>query len=259
MKIVNTSKIPDALFRYLSVDNYDYEEKGDSLSTTELLNPIQIVILKRRYWKDMTIDAIDRLWQMLGNGVHAILEKEKGIEKIERLKWTVEGREISGRWDRIFNNEISDYKVTSAWSVAYGSRDSEWRMQLSIYRWLYWKVKGRMLNSVGYIVALLRDWAERDKAKKNYPQAPAIQKSFDLLTIEDTEAWVTKRVQDIALSEKLSDDKLPECTDEERWYSETKKVYNRCIKYCEVASFCSQLKKEKELESIPDAEPLFDE
>ena len=266
MKIVNTSGIPDSIFRYLSQDNYDYEVKGDSFSVTEILNPVQIVILKRRHWKDLTVDAIDQLWKLLGSGVHAILEKEKGIEKIERLKVEILGRTVSGRWDRIFNNEITDYKVTSAWSVVYGSRDNEWMEQLSIYRWLYFKVKGVLLAPRGYIVALLRDWSDKNteplkSGKENkYPKAPALQIGFDLMTPEQTENEVTEKIAKILEAEKLSDDHLPECSDEDRWWNEKKKTYLRCSKYCEVSQFCHQLKAEKQRESIPQAElvePLF--
>lgn len=259
MKIVNLSKIPDALFRYLSQDSYDYDAKGDSLSATELLNPTQIVILKRRHWNEIVVDGADRLWQMLGNGVHAILEKEDGIEKIERLKVRILGREVSGKWDRIFKNEITDYKVTSVWTVIYKSRNLEWKLQLSIYRWLYFRVKGVLLNSKGFIVALLRDWSKKDMTKKNYPDFGAVQVELDLLTPDETEAYVTAKVKTIIEAEKLSDNALPECTDEERWYNYQKKTYLRCKDYCEVSPFCKQLEREKKRESIPDGEVLFQE
>ena len=254
MKIVNKSGIPDALFRYLSQDNYDYEKKGDSFSATELLNPIQIIILKRRHWKDITVDAIDQLWKLLGSGVHAILETEQGIEKIERLSIDVLGRKVSGKWDRIFGDEITDYKVTSAWTMVYGSREHEWRLQLSIYRYLYHKCKGVFLRPHGYIVALLRDWAARDAKKMNYPKAPAVQVKLELLSIEDTEAFITGRIKAIIEAEALPDAKLPECSDEDRWYNATKKTYMRCAKYCEVAKFCGQLAREKARESVELAE-----
>ena len=255
MKIVNKSNIPDSLFRYLKQDNYDYEEKGNSFSATELLNPTQIVILRRRYWSQIEVDAIDNLWKLLGTGVHAILEKEKGIEKIERLKVQVEGREVSGRWDRIFNNEITDYKVTSAFTLMYGSRKEEWTLQLSIYRWLYYKVKGVLLESKGHIVALLRDWSAKNvKEGSKYPDAPAKELHFNLLTPEETEAFVTEKVKQIIAAEKLHDHELPKCTDEERWYKSSTRTYGRCAKYCEVAKYCTQFNKEKQLESIEDAE-----
>lgn len=266
MKIVNTSNIPDSIFRYLSQDNYDYDEKGTSFSATELLNPVQIIILKRRYWRDITIDAIDQLWKLLGSGVHALLEKEKGIEKIERLKVEILGRKVSGRWDRIFNNKITDYKVTSAWTIYYGDRFEEWAKQLSIYRYLYFKRKGVLLEAKGYIVALLRDWSEKSlkssklgKINEKYPKSPAIELEMDLMSPEQTELWVIEKVGEIIKAEKMDDNKLPECSDDERWYNKTTRTYNRCSKYCEVSAFCKQLAKEREREAIPEAEELVTE
>lgn len=255
MKIVNKSGIPESLFSYLSMDGYDYDAKGTSFSCTELLNPPQIVILKRRHWNEIEVDGIDRLWQMLGNGVHAILEKEKGIEKIERLKVEVLGRTVSGKWDRIKDNKITDYKVTSAWTVAYGSRNKEWGEQLSIYRWLYFKNKGILLDSKGYIVALLRDWDSK-KVGGKYPKAPALEISLDLMSIEDTEKFVEKKIKAILEAEKT----LPECTDEERWYNGKTKSYMRCARYCEVSKFCPQYQKELNKKNIEEAdEALLEE
>ena len=240
MKIVNTRNIPEALFKYLSQDSYDYSAKGDSLSATEILNPTRVVVLKRKYGEELVMEAADRLWQMLGNGVHAILEKEKGIEKIERLKWVIEGREISGKWDRIINNQITDYKVTSAISVMYKSREKEWKEQLSIYRFLYFKNKGILLDSKGFIVALLRDWNEKELKNSKYPKENAVQIELKLMSIEDTEKFLSEKVLAIIKAEGLDDVALPECSDEERWWNDYKKVYNRCEKYCDVNKYCNQ-------------------
>ena len=244
MKIINKSKIPDALFRYLKQDLYDYEEKGESLSVTEILNPIQAVVLRRRHEDEIEVDAIDRLWILLGVGVHAILEQEKGIEKIERLKAEILGREISGKFDRIFNNKITDYKVTSAWTLAYRSRDEEWVWQLSIYRWLYWKVKKIKLDLTGSIVCLLRDWAEKNLTNPNYPRSAAVEVKFNLHDFKEVEEFLHVRVALIKKYEKLPDNKLLECSSEERWYNPKQDVYNRCDKYCAAAPFCNQLKRE---------------
>lgn len=252
MKIVNKSQIPDALFRYLKTDLYDHEEKGNSISATELLKPVRMTVLRRRYDSLLEVDAIDQLWKLLGTGVHAVLEKEKGMEKIERLKVTVLGREVSGRWDRIFKNKITDYKVTSAWSIVFGDREEEWVWQLSIYRWLYFKVKGVLLDETGSIVAILRDWSEKNlktnkfgKVSDTYPKAPAIELNYKLKTIEETEAFVTECVLNIINSEKLEDDALPLCSDEDRWWNEKNGEYKRCEKYCEVKQYCKQYKDSK--------------
>lgn len=244
MKIINKSNVPEALFKYLSIETYDFDEKGDSLSATEILKPIQVVVLKRRYWDKLVVDAIDRLWIMLGNGVHKILDEEEGIVPIERLKVKVGKRDLSGKWDRIIENEITDYKVTSAWTIYYDRDKKDWLKQLSIYRWLFWKVKGVLLKDVGYIVALLRDWSEKNTKTPGYPTSPAVQIPFTLLSMEETERIVTRRVNAITMAESLKDKDLPECSAEDRWYDEKKKIYRRCNSYCDVSVFCQQYKRD---------------
>lgn len=248
MKVINKSKIPEALFKYLAIETYDHAAKGNSYSVTEILNPAQMVVLNRRYKDKIVVDAIDLLWIMLGNGVHAILEKEEGIEKIERLKVMVEGVELSGKWDRIFEDAITDYKVTSAWSIAYGSHQIEWLKQLSIYRWLFFKVKKRLLKNTGFIVALLRDWAERNAGKGNYPDKPALEIPFALIGLVETEEIVKRRLKIIKQAEEVSEDVLAQefaCTDEERWWDVNKKVSRRCVKYCTASKFCKQYAEEE--------------
>lgn len=243
-RIVNDSKIPESIFNYLSIDNYDYKAKGDSFSATELLNPVQVILLKRRHADEITVDAADRLWVMLGNGVHAILENEKGIEPIERLTAEVLGVKISGKWDRIKNNKITDYKVTSAFTVMYRSREQEWMEQLSIYRWLYFKRYGVLLDSKGYIVALLRDWAAKELSNARYPRAGAVEIELNLMSPEETEDFLEHKIKKIKKAEKVKDKDLPKCTDKERWWNENKKVFNRCARYCEAAAFCVQYNTE---------------
>ena len=92
--------------------------------------------------------------------------------------------------------------------------------------------------------------------ENNYPKAPALELDFDLMTPDETEEFVADKIGKILEAEKLPDEKLPPCSDEERWYNEPKKTYLRCAKYCDVATFCQQLRKEKEREAIPAAEEV---
>lgn len=244
MKITNNSKIPDALFRFLSQDTYDYEGRGDSFSVTELLNPVQMIVLKRRHYKEIEIEAKDRLWVLLGSGVHRLLEDEEGIEKPERLGISVLGRGVSGKFDRIFDGKITDYKVTSAFTLMYGDREIEFILQLSLYRYLYYKVKGILLGKHGSIIALLRDWAERNVGTHRYPTSNAVELTYKLMSTQETGEWLEHKVSKVIKAEKLKDEKLPECTPEERWFNEKKKTYVRCGKYCEASQFCHQLVRE---------------
>ena len=255
MKLTNKQNLPEAIFSYLSQDFYDHGAKGDSYSATELLKPTQEIILSRRHHDKLEVDVLDRIWSLFGQGIHAVLEKERGMEPIVRVKAVVAGKTVSGKWDRIKDGKLTDYKCTSAWTVVYKDRYPEWRKQLSIYRWLYWKANGVLLNGTGTIIAILRDWSDKNlKEGGSYPPFPIMEIPFDLMSVEETEVLVLAKLREIAGAEMLPDELLPTCTDEERWYNKTKKTYMKCAKYCPVNKFCKQFGKENEFLALPDAE-----
>lgn len=241
MKIVNRNNLPESIFNFLKNDLYDGEKAGESYSATELLKPVQEIVLTRRHWPEIEIDAGDRLWSLFGQGVHAVLEKEEDVEPIERIYAEINGKKISGKFDRIKNGIIFDFKVTSAWTVVYSSRFKEWRHQLSIYRWLYWQKYQKELSSKGFIVAILRDWDQRNtESNEKYPKSPIVEIQLTLLSLNETEAMLESKLQ--VIEEAMNSQVLPKCSPEERWYNEKKKIYNKCLKYCPAFKFCEQAK-----------------
>jgi hypothetical protein len=245
MLLINDG-LPEVIYNWLCVDFYDHEGAQDSISATTLLKPTQEIVLTQRHAENIEIKASGRVWSVFGSGVHAVLDKMmvgKGIEKEERLKANIVGRTISGKFDLIKDGTLYDYKVTSAFTIMYGSRVKEWVMQLSIYRWLYHKVKALTLNDKAYIITILKDWRQSDVGKLNYPISPIIEIPIDLMGIEETEHFIILELNKLIKAEKLSDSELPACTDEERWYNAKKKLYMKCDKYCTCKDFCRQFKE----------------
>lgn len=239
MKITNKNNLPDAIFQFLSQDLYDGEKNGNSYSATELLKPTQEIILTRKHWDEIEVDVGSRLWSLFGQGVHAVLEREKGVEPIERLYAELDGKKISGKFDRIKDNTLYDFKVTSAWTVVYGSRVEEWTDQLSIYRWLYWKSKGKELSETGKIVAILRDWANKNlKEGGNYPLSPIVEISLKLKSLGNTEEMLRRKL--VELDANIAGSESKECSDKERWWNAKQKKYNKCQEYCLAFKFCKQ-------------------
>lgn len=249
MKIVNASKVPDIIFKWLQQDFYDSDEAEGTLSITTLLKPVQETVLIQRHNEDITVDAMERLFSLLGSGVHAVLEKveSKDIVPIERLFWEIEGRKISGKYDLIRkkSNKVTDFKVTSAWSVVYGSRIDDWRHQLSSYRYLYFKNKKVLLSDVGSIIGIFRDWRESDAQKEGYPKQPIMEMNVKLLGIDETESFLKDKVKNIIRTEPLADNRLPQCSDEDRWFNPRSRKNAKCEKYCLASEFCSQWKRIK--------------
>ena len=145
------------------------------------------------------------------------------IEK--RISRVIDGVTITGKYDLVSEGLLQDYKSTSAYSWVHGSNDTNHAMQGSIYRWLdagqeYPVIHEDYIN-INY---LFTDW-QKSTAMSNpdYPQQRVAQKAIPLMSVEDTENWIRNRIKTIQYSSNLSDSELPECTEEELWFS--KKVY----------------------------------
>lgn len=244
MKIVNRSNLPYLVYKFLEQDFYDSDASKGTISATTFLKPLQEIILTERYSDKIEVDSIDRIWSLFGSGIHAVLEKieDSSIENIERVYADVLGEKVSGKWDVLKDNTLTDYKVTSVWSYIFGSRKNEHKTQLSIYRWLYYKQKNVVLNDEGNIILIFRDWAERDKEKDGYPEKPILEIKYKLYSFEAVEKFLTKKVGEIQKSRKLKDEELPECTNEQRWYNKRTGKFNKCFKYCLAKDYCVQLK-----------------
>lgn len=71
--MTNKTNMPDPLFNAIEKARYPAHDK-DTFSVTEILNPVKIVVLNRRYGKDVIEDASEGVYRLLGSAVHSILE-----------------------------------------------------------------------------------------------------------------------------------------------------------------------------------------
>lgn len=285
MKLTNRQNLPQAI--YDAVKNDGYSKGSADISVTELIGPPRITALKHDHAEDITEDASDRIWSLLGQSIHTILERanRSGIAE-RRLSIGVEGWTISGGMDLYQENGVLvDYKTTSAWSCKGGVKD-EWEKQLNTYAVI---LRRNQISVKGLrVVAILRDWskleARRDPA---YPQSQVISFEVTLWTEIEAEKYVRERV----ILHKQARVTLPECSSEDRWAKPAKfalmkvggkravKLYDneadarahastdlknlrvevrpgestRCEAYCSVAPFCTQF-KQSQAASQPQAE-----
>ena len=161
MRLTNKHNLPKPVVDSLTKDNYSRGSSNRSI--TQLIDSPRIRILRAEHDAEMTEDASDKVWSVLGTAVHnmfedAVSEKEHISE--ERLFIEQDGWEISGAIDLQETESdgsviVSDYKCTSVWSVMYGK--AEWANQLNAYAWLVRHVKKVPVSSC-QIVAVLRDW-----------------------------------------------------------------------------------------------------
>ena len=225
MKLTNKYGIPQTFINILQRPTYS---KGKAhLSATQLLNSPKIVALTKKFDEEIEQDASEMVWSIFGSAVHNVLEHGKDDNHLveERIHAEFDGWHISGAVDlQILNPDgvdIRDYKTTSVWAAM--NEKPEWEDQLNVYAWLVEKVKKVPVTSLG-IVAILRDWKEREsKQKEGYQEAPIKELPIRLWTMEERTAYIQSRIAlhsscDFSLE---TDGDLPDCTPAEMWEKPT--------------------------------------
>lgn len=213
MILTNKLGLPKSIEQAVRNDPYS---SGDAhISVTGLIGPARKKALEKIHAAELTEDVADRIWSLMGQIAHGILERadhEAWTE--ERLYITRHGWRISGQFDRMLLEDdglLQDYKITSTWAVKDGVK-AEWESQANLY--------ALMLREHGYtvkraqIVAVLRDW-QKSKAKHDagYPQAPCVVLDVTMWPAEQIEAFIVERLT----AHGNAQHSLPLCTAEERW------------------------------------------
>ncbi len=241
MILTNKYNLPDVLIEALKNDPYD--SGGADITTTSLINPPQMVNLKKKYQDVLEEDYSEMLWRLMGQCMHVILERASKKPSIVEKRYfsEVNGWKISGQVDLIDGSTLVDYKVSSVWTYIYGSRIDEWTKQANVNRWLAHMNGIKIDRLENYMI--LRDWIKSKAGTNNYPQIQFVRVPLRLWDIMEAEKYVYERVKIHQESEKYSDEelamKLP-CSDEERWWNEKRGEFIRCQEYCIASSKCQQ-------------------
>lgn len=222
MEITNNHKLPKSFVDFARNDKYS---KGNAdISVTTLIDSPRVRLMRDHHANDRTVDAVDMIWPLFGTAVHHVLESTKPSDDVvleERLFAEVNGWVLSGAVDHQAvdrtNIQITDYKVTSVWSVIYGK--IEWERQLNVYAYLVQKNKGKKVNSL-QICAILRDWNKREsKYKPDYPSAPVVLVDIPIWDEETRINYINERVGIHQEAQKMYDaeGEFPFCSDDETW------------------------------------------
>ena len=225
MKYTNKYNIPNEIIR--SLENDSYSSGGADLSATGLLQPPQIRILNRENSAQITTDVSDRIWILLGQSVHNILERanEGNTDNLteQRMFADIDGYKISGQTDTIAIEDkiVKDYKVTSVWSVLSALKDGkpEWEAQLNIYAYLY-RLNYKQDISALNIIAIMRDWNKSGLLRnKDYPKCAVEVIQIPLWTEEKQLDFIKERIKIHKTADLIFDldGTTPECTEKERW------------------------------------------
>lgn len=287
MKLTNRLNLPQPLVD--AVKNDSYTSGGADISVTTLLKPPRMVALEKQHKDEMEEDVSMRIWSLMGQVVHGILERASNTGVAERrLSINVEGWSVSGSMDRYIDGLLQDYKVVTAYKFKDGGVPIEYEQQLNVYAEIL-RQHGHPVSRME-IVGILRDWSKLEARRDaNYPQTQVIVREVPMWSPSKALAFISDRV----ILHKQARITLPECSDEDRWARPTKyavmregqvravKLFDaqseaesyaqqgknlsvetrpgelvRCNAYCSVAQFCSQFQKEVKDEDNGRTEPV---
>lgn len=243
MQLTNKSRLPEPIFRAICNDPYD--SSGCDISTTRLIGPPKIEALQKRYPEKISEDASDRLWSLMGQLMHLLLER--GLSKAEigeiRYYTMVAGWKLGGQIDLYdpATKTLYDYKYTTVYSYVFWPKE-EWVNQANVNRYLMEKngIEVKKLQNV----MMFRDWAERNynsaiQKGRRYPSDKVAVVDIPVWSMGEAQDYVRERVKlhkEAQATNKGQEDSIPHCSAEERWERNGKSA--RCLGYCAVKNLC---------------------
>lgn len=255
MAFTNETDIPLALAVWLVNDDYDHNGMENYVSVTGLMKPLRHIILPRRIKGHVDQDLEDLIPSSLGNAIHDSIEKAwvknhtKNLKKLgypedviarilvnatpeeiaavndpvlvfieQRAIKSFKGWHIGGKFDMVADGIVMDNKSTTAYTWVHGGRDEDYKLQGSIYKWLN---PDKIFHDFIRINFIFTDW-QRAQARQNpnYPQSRLRYKDIPLMTHEETEMWIGRKIQLVEKFMDAPETEIPECTEEELWMSD---------------------------------------
>lgn len=114
--ITNRFGLPSSL--YNAVCNDPYVGGGD-ISITRLISPPRIVALTKKHEPEIVEDASDRIWSLLGQSAHLVIERAAGVgvSAEERLFMPFKGIPITDgktwNWELSGQHDVFEHKIIS--------------------------------------------------------------------------------------------------------------------------------------------------
>ena len=143
----------------------------------------------------------------------------------------INGYTVGGKFDFIGNGVSEDFLSMGSWGFIKDDKDSDFIKQLSMYHWLN---PDKITEDWAKIQKIITDWNKLEALKgagKGYPENRIVEKILDLMTVEETEAWVTDKIDEIKSYEGTDEQDLPVCTQKELWQDDPVfKYYGRTKK-----------------------------
>lgn len=231
----NSAGLPDVLVEWLMEDKYDgYSSNPNSFSATSLIMSHKKSVLSNAVRASMDIqvdvDVLTLMASKRGTAVHDSIElfisqnqdDMPHIKAEERHYRTihVDGVEctVSAKFDCIIGDEIYDWKNCSVYVHTDAKKHREWIEQLSINRWVL--QHKYVLKPIGTIVAFFNQFSQEQANKNapfNYPAFSVQPYNFELMSYEETEAFIVQRIQERRAIATVADANAITCTPADLW------------------------------------------
>jgi hypothetical protein len=211
MKLTNRLELPQPIVDAVRADEYS---RGDSdMSVTQLLKPPRITALEAAHADEIEEDVSDRIFSLLGQCMHTVLERADKTGVCERrLSVEIEGIKVSGQMDRYEDGTLSDYKLVTAYKFKAPGVPEEYAAQVNCYAHLL-RANGHPVKRLE-IVGILRDWSKLEAQRDpEYPQRQVVVREVPMWSEAATEKYLRERV----ILHRQARVKLPLCSDAERW------------------------------------------
>ena len=248
-KYTNQTNLPLSVAVFLASDYYDVQ--SNAISATALLRPVRQLILAKRVPAEQSLtDLSQMIANRMGAAIHDSIEKAwltnmevalkamgtpaKVIKRIkinpdpktlqpgdipvymeQRATRVLDGIPISGKYDFIFNGAVEDFKSTSTYTWMHETKEDDYILQGSIYRWLNPEIITESYMTINFIFT---DWSSMlARQSPKYPTNRIMSKRFNLLSTAETEAYIRSRIDLYRRYGKSPESELPECNDKELW------------------------------------------
>lgn len=244
--VTNNLGINEIIATWLASNSYSGRKQGKYISATTLLRSTQQQVLGYRCTNnDDYIEQVDistLLKPQIGTALHKSIQdtweskglRENGLlnlgvppEKIAKIKVNPEnpnpddynlffekrvekefkGWTITGQFDLVCNGNLHDFKSTSTYTYVNKTKEKDYILQGSIYKWLNPELITGDYVTIHYIFT---DWNKNyTLSNPNYPKCPFVSVDYPLMSITEIEHYMESKLRNIDLY--LDSEALPPC------------------------------------------------
>ena len=225
MKITNKHNLPLVLIDWIENSNKQRQlqvEQGDFTVTQLLSNPKEQYLLSRN--PDIEVDASQFISVLSGEAWHTGIaanstnRRFNGALVEKRFSIKYHGWKITGQPDVIDGDYLMDYKESTVGRFAKGV-PQEYENQLNFYHYIL-SSNGKHPKFMGIWVKY-KDFMPSRAGTNHYPDAAMQYFPVQIWDYDEQDAFIKSRIEAHVgnLNSQLDKMDMPQCTDEERWYS----------------------------------------